>query len=506
MKYIRIWIYSIVLFMSGLILLPGGMVSAKEQNIPYTDEDQEKTVIVGDTGQFEIPETVTSGGIEKKVQKFKIRVADEEEYNDWWDDSYDSYDWEDEAEEVGNNTFKVDKEGKFTALAPGKVKVTMLLYVEADKDEDEDVWSGWNIWNEEDEEYSSDDITDDMADDVTDDMTDDPAEISYDTIKTVYTITVKPDMAKVTIKNTTQKKYIQKSIWGYYDVPSYTFTLNSKSVLSQDDSVIDVSFSSSNSKIRVSGELYNNTVTLYPSDKGSTTVTVTICGKKFKVKIQTVVVAISKNSLLLEKGKSQKLKISGVSTGVKWSSSNKNIASISSNGTIKGKKTGNVVIKAKIGDISLGCAVSVVTGNRLKVVKRAIQIGKTCTYSQPKRMQSKYYDCSSLVWKAYSKYGQNFGNRNYAPVAADLGKWCADRKKIVKGGITYQNVQKMKFNPGDLYFCTGSNNKRYKGIYHVEMISGYVCYGFDSNGKPILEVDYANRAPGKYSGGMVGQP
>ena len=153
MKYIRIWIYSIVLFMSGLILLPGGMVSAKEQNIPYTDEDQEKTVIVGDTGQFEIPETVTSGGIEKKVQKFKIRVADEEEYNDWWDDSYDSYDWEDEAEEVGNNTFKVDKEGKFTALAPGKVKVTMLLYVEADKDEDEDVWSGWNIWNEEDEEY-----------------------------------------------------------------------------------------------------------------------------------------------------------------------------------------------------------------------------------------------------------------------------------------------------------------------------------------------------------------
>ena len=58
-----------------------------------------------------------------------------------------------------------------------------------------------------------------------------------------------------------------------------------------------------------------------------------------------------------------------------------------------------------------GCAVSVVSASRKKAVNTAIHIAKTCTYSQPKRMQSKYYDCSSLVWKSYHKNGVNFGGR-----------------------------------------------------------------------------------------------
>lgn len=47
-----------------------------------------------------------------------------------------------------------------------------------------------------------------------------------------------------------------------------------------------------------------------------------------------------------------------------------------------------------------------------------VTIDKT---SQPKRMQEKFYDCSSLVWKSYHKNGVNFGMAYYAPVAADMG-------------------------------------------------------------------------------------
>ena len=59
-----------------------------------------------------------------------------------------------------------------------------------------------------------------------------------------------------------------------------------------------------------------------------------------------------------------------------------------------------------------------------------VTIDKT---SQPKRMQEKFYDCSSLVWKSYHKNGVNFGMAYYAPVAADMGKWCVQHKKLVSG-------------------------------------------------------------------------
>ena len=73
-----------------------------------------------------------------------------------------------------------------------------------------------------------------------------------------------------------------------------------------------------------------------------------------------------------------------------------------------------------------------------------VTIDKT---SQPKRMQEKFYDCSSLVWKSYHKNGVNFGIAYYAPVAADMGKWCVQHKKLVSGGLSQANIQNMKLNP-----------------------------------------------------------
>lgn len=240
---------------------------------------------------------------------------------------------------------------------------------------------------------------------------------------------------------------------------------------------------------------------------GKTTLTFRINGKEFTVTIHVSEVTMKKNSALLKYKEKTTLKIKGYSGKIKWVSTNKKVATVSSKGAIKAKKkTGNTVVYAQIGEHRLGCAVSVVSSKMKKVINRAKKIYKTCKYSQPLRMSSKYYDCSSLVWKSYRLMGKTLGNRNYAPVAADIAKWCAGKKKMVKGGVSEKNITKMKLRPGDLVFQTGAKNGRYKGIYHVEMFVGYRCYGFSGN-TPMLMPCWAARYDGyAYGAKLVGRP
>lgn len=69
-----------------------------------------------------------------------------------------------------------------------------------------------------------------------------------------------------------------------------------------------------------------------------------------------------------------------------WKSFDSKIASVSKNGVVKGKKIGNVLISAKLGDQYVGCVVSVTTAQIKKFVpepviweKLEIQSGKTRT-------------------------------------------------------------------------------------------------------------------------------
>ena len=56
-------------------------------------------------------------------------------------------------------------------------------------------------------------------------------------------------------------------------------------------------------------------------------------------------------------------------------------------------------------------------------------------------------------------------------------------------------------------FETGQKNGRYKGIQHVEMITGYIFYGFDGNGKAELGIQWATGGEKYYPmGQMVGRP
>ena len=495
------------LFLTGLMVMlctmfvPMHLIKANEKEITVTEDGGYGYLVTGETGTFHVPETVTYDGEVVAVDSVVFTSGNEE-------------------------LLSVDETGAYRALAYGFAGVSVDIYAKHTQsqeinynqygsiqyyygnhdgwgaDEIDDGWSdGWGA-DENDNGWSDGWGPDENADD----STEYEPEGKYLLFRAHYEFVIQPDLSNVTIKQTSQTKYTDGNSW---EMPEFTFELNSKEVLNDtDDEIISVSCQSSNDDIYVYADLEDNKITLVPSQAGKTTVIITINEKKFKVTIQTVPVNISKNSLLMSKSQVKQLKLPGVKQKVKWSSGNSKIATVSSTGKVKAKKNGNVVIKAEIGDIKVGCAVSVVSPNRQKAIKRAIQIGKTCKYDQRKRMQENYYDCSSLVWKSYSKYGINFGSANYAPVAADQGKWCASHKKLVKGGLSLKNVNSMKLNAGDLLFETSENKERYRGIYHVEMISGYVCYGFDGKGKPILGIAWANRPENHYgyAGQMVGRP
>jgi len=102
-------------------------------------------------------------------------------------------------------------------------------------------------------------------------------------------------------------------------------------------------------------------------------------------------------------------------------------------------------------EAKVGCAVSVVSAKKVKTIRFAKMIGTKWKYSQPKRMQKGYYDCSSLVWKAYCKMGKKIGG-NYALVAADLAKWCKAHGKKITNAYTRNHIEKMKNNISGKHF------------------------------------------------------
>lgn len=102
-------------------------------------------------------------------------------------------------------------------------------------------------------------------------------------------------------------------------------------------------WSSSNSKyVTVS----NGTVTA--KSKGTAIVTATKGKTIYKCKLVVETPKFSQYKSILNVGKSYQFKISGTKQRIQWSSSDKSIASVSSNGTVYGKSSGTVKITAKI--------------------------------------------------------------------------------------------------------------------------------------------------------------
>lgn len=123
-----------------------------------------------------------------------------------------------------------------------------------------------------------------------------------------------------------------------------------------------------------------------------------------------------------------------------------------------------------------------------KAVSEALKIYKEKpAYSQSKRMQKGYVDCSSYVWRCYKKAGIVFGEESYAPTAAEIARWCEKHNALMSSN--YVKKGKEKLQPGDLIFYTKRKGKngRFKNIAHTAIYIG--------NGK-MLHADGASPAYG----------
>ena len=101
------------------------------------------------------------------------------------------------------------------------------------------------------------------------------------------------------------------------------------------------------------------------------------CGKEI-IEVQAATSKINKTKATLIKGQTLQLKISGIKTKVKWSSSKKSVATVSSKGKVTAKKKGIATITAKVGKKSYKCKVTVEAPS---ISKKAVTIKVGDSYS-----------------------------------------------------------------------------------------------------------------------------
>lgn len=81
-----------------------------------------------------------------------------------------------------------------------------------------------------------------------------------------------------------------------------------------------------------------------------------------------------------------------------------------------------------------------------------------CGYSQDRRMQEGWYDCSSLVYRMYKEAGLTL-----PLVASEQGKYCYKNAMI---------INKKDLQPGDLIFYSYEENGKFRNISHVAIYIG----------------------------------
>ena len=86
---------------------------------------------------------------------------------------------------------------------------------------------------------------------------------------------------------------------------------------------------------------------------------------------------ISAKSKTLAAGKSFTLKVKGAKGKIKWSSTNKKVATVTSKGKVTAKKMGTATVRAKVGKRTYTCKVKV--NPRISASKKTVAAGKSFT-------------------------------------------------------------------------------------------------------------------------------
>lgn len=366
---------------------------------------------------------------------------------------------------------EVSEDGTYSAVAFGEAELS--VYVRADYEVTE---------TDYDEEFGYE--TDTYSD--------------YESAYINFSVTVTPDMSKVKLNKTAGTSY--KSSQSYSNAATYVLQIKGPYKFSNSD----IGVTCSSKKLYPTYSIKNNKITLSTYGTGKATVKVKIYGKTYKFKWTVKEIKTKKTNALIAVGGSYQIPTKNLSAKkFIWTSKNPSVATVSKSGKVSAKNAGSVLIVGKYQKQKVGIVINVTTPAKINAINTAKNIAATSTYSQPLRMNAGYYDCSSLVWRAYVNNGCNFGQASYAPTAAGEGQWIdANGKRVNNFWKTGNNLP---MQAGDVIFITGENNGRYLGIYHVEMFTGYDFGGFYGS-KPSLYTLWANRPQYLDPSFVVGRP
>lgn len=209
------------------------------------------------------------------------------------------------------------------------------------------------------------------------------------------------------------------------------------------------------------------------STAGKTTITAEVDGKKLEHSLIITNPQLKSSYKLLSTGQKTKFPFQGISSKsrITYKSTKKSVAKINKSGIITGRSAGNADIIATVDGVTLTFHVTVVSKRALKACKTGYSIINSSTYSQARRMTKGYYDCSSLVFRAYGCDTSLLGGiPSWAPTAASMASYMASTGKV----IAWRGIDSSKLLPGDLIFyrMRRGSNGRYRNIYHVSMYYG----------------------------------
>ena len=180
----------------------------------------------------------------------------------------------------------------------------------------------------------------------------------------------------------------------YEHLPLYI--LNVITVSSSDKVYSNTSYYEDDNKL----DGYDNGCTLNARKKGEAEISVTVDGVIRKVTVTVTAPQLSKTFCIVAKGGKQIIKVTGINSKSKviYKSSKPNVATVTAKGVVKAKKTGYSTVLVSVDGASYTVAVNVGSRKAVKAVMNALKV-EGATYSQARRMQKGYYDCSSLVWR-----------------------------------------------------------------------------------------------------------
>lgn len=213
---------------------------------------------------------------------------------------------------------------------------------------------------------------------------------------------------------------------------------------------------------------------LVPQKRGTATLTAKVDGKTLSCSVYVSDPKLKTSYCALSPGKKKTISVKGLTkkSKVSYKSSNKGVATVNKSGVITAKGGGQADILVTVDGREFHYKVEVASQSALDACKVAHGIMFSSSYSQALRMTEGYYDCSSLVFRAYGKNTRLLGGiSSWAPTAAAMAMHMKNTGKVLNMGP----VSADQLRPGDLIFYGYSNNGRYLGIYHVSMYYGNGC-------------------------------